>query len=121
MASLYAKNRLKSTSSCVIMSAVPIIVLSAIYKEDLIDMTVIALIGYEYLLTFDQEVALFWRRKATSATALFVRVRYLGLLTYAFLGAATYAPSLQAVVPPSAAAPLSVPPVTRKPLTGMVI
>ncbi|OJT13697.1 hypothetical protein TRAPUB_9796 [Trametes pubescens] len=74
------------------MSAIPVQVLSAIYQEDLLEMAAIALIAYEYIITFDQEVALFWRRKATGATALFFGTRYIGLLTYSFLGAATYAP-----------------------------
>lgn len=51
---------------------------------------VLAMIVYEYLITFDQEVVLFWRRKPTGATVLFLIVRYLALLTYA-LAAATYA------------------------------
>lgn len=50
------------------------------------------MIVYEYLITFDQEVLLFWRRKPTGATVLFLMVRYLALLSYSFFGAATYAP-----------------------------
>lgn len=52
----------------------------------------LAMIVYEYLITFDQEVLLFWRRKPTGATVLFLMVRYLALLSYSFFGAATYAP-----------------------------
>ncbi|KAL1938198.1 hypothetical protein VTO73DRAFT_11842 [Trametes versicolor] len=74
------------------MSAVPVQVLSAIYQEDLLEMAAIALIAYEYIITFNQEIALFWKRKPTGATALFFGTRYIGLLTYSFLGAATYAP-----------------------------
>ncbi|EIW59947.1 uncharacterized protein TRAVEDRAFT_64712 [Trametes versicolor FP-101664 SS1] len=74
------------------MSAVPVQVLSAIYQEDLLEMAAIALIAYEYIITFNQEVTLFWKRKPTGATALFFGTRYIGLLTYSFLGAATYAP-----------------------------
>lgn len=48
--------------------------------------------GYEYLITLDQEVTLFWRRKWTGATVLFFATRYLGLLSFTILSAATYAP-----------------------------
>ena len=38
---------------------------------------------YEYLLTLDQEVNLFWRRKLTGASVLYFLNRYLLLLLYA--------------------------------------
>lgn len=50
-----------------------------------------ALLAYEYIITFDQEVDLFWRRKKTGATVLFVATRYMALCSYGFLGAATFA------------------------------
>ncbi|KAI0351307.1 hypothetical protein OH77DRAFT_1439297 [Trametes cingulata] len=48
------------------------------------------MLTYEYIITLDQEVALFWRRKITGATALFLATRYLALLSYSFFGAATF-------------------------------
>ena len=44
---------------------------------------------YEQFITFDQEVDLFWKRKFTGATALFLANRYLILVVniYAMLGA----------------------------------
>ena len=39
---------------------------------------------YEQFITFDQEVDLFWTRKPTGATALFVLNRYLLVLDYIF-------------------------------------
>ncbi|EIW59936.1 uncharacterized protein TRAVEDRAFT_122446, partial [Trametes versicolor FP-101664 SS1] len=50
-----------------------------------------ALTAYEYLITLDQEVNLFWRRRITGATLLFLATRYLALLAGPILGAATFA------------------------------
>ena len=36
---------------------------------------------YEYVITFDREVQLFWRGKWTGASILFFLNRYLGLLS----------------------------------------
>ncbi|KAI0334642.1 hypothetical protein GY45DRAFT_1343340 [Cubamyces sp. BRFM 1775] len=41
---------------------------------------VLAFLTYEYLITFDREVALFWWRKPTGASVLFFTNRYLPLL-----------------------------------------
>ncbi|KAH9889050.1 hypothetical protein C8Q73DRAFT_668207 [Cubamyces lactineus] len=41
---------------------------------------VLAFLSYEYLITFDREVSLFWRRKLTGASVLFSTNRYLPLL-----------------------------------------
>lgn len=41
----------------------------------------IAFLGFEYLVTFDREVELFWKRKFTGASVLFLLNRYLPLLT----------------------------------------
>lgn len=48
--------------------------------------------AYEYVITFDQEVSLFWTRKKTGATWLFFLIRYLALLGICLLNAATLAP-----------------------------
>ncbi|EIW58665.1 uncharacterized protein TRAVEDRAFT_47807 [Trametes versicolor FP-101664 SS1] len=40
-----------------------------------------AFLGFEYLVTFDREVELFWKRKFTGASVLFLLNRYLPLLT----------------------------------------
>ncbi|KAH9847861.1 hypothetical protein C2E23DRAFT_942275, partial [Lenzites betulinus] len=50
-----------------------------------------ALLGYEYVITFDQEVALFWKPKITGATILFLGTRYTALLSNNFLLTATFA------------------------------
>ena len=39
---------------------------------------------YEYVITFGEEVELFWKKKFTGATALFVLNRYLLMLDYVF-------------------------------------
>ena len=39
---------------------------------------------YDHLLTFDREVELFWKRKFTGATALFLLNRYILVLDYIF-------------------------------------
>ncbi|KAJ8463765.1 hypothetical protein ONZ51_g10034 [Trametes cubensis] len=41
---------------------------------------VLAFLTYEYLITFDREVSLFWRRRLTGASILFSANRYLPLL-----------------------------------------
>ena len=40
----------------------------------------IALLVYEYLITFSAEVDLFWRRKPTAASVLFFANRYMVLI-----------------------------------------
>ena len=42
--------------------------------------TVQALLLYEYLVTFDQEVELFWKRSFTGASALFFLNRYFTII-----------------------------------------
>ncbi|KAL1938175.1 hypothetical protein VTO73DRAFT_11819 [Trametes versicolor] len=51
---------------------------------------VVALLVYEYVITLDQEIALFCKRKKTGATWLFFTTRYLALLTYSLLGSVTF-------------------------------
>ncbi|EIW59960.1 uncharacterized protein TRAVEDRAFT_47256 [Trametes versicolor FP-101664 SS1] len=55
------------------------------------EVAVVAFLVYEYVITLDQELALFWRRKKTGATCLFLANRYLTLLCFAWLGSATFA------------------------------
>lgn len=43
------------------------------------------------MITLDQEIELFWRRKKSGATVLFLLARYLTLLSYVILGGATFA------------------------------
>ena len=50
-----------------------------------------ALLAYEYLITLDREIALFWKRKLTGASVLFLCTRYLALFSYNCLSALTYA------------------------------
>ncbi|KAI0351300.1 hypothetical protein OH77DRAFT_1411320, partial [Trametes cingulata] len=56
-----------------------------------------ALLAYEYFITLDREINLFWKRKVTGATVLFLATRYLLLLSYNLLGMATFAPMTQKV------------------------
>ena len=42
----------------------------------------VAFVAFEYLITFDQEVNFFWKRKITGATILFFFNRYIVLLLY---------------------------------------
>ncbi|KAI0765610.1 hypothetical protein BD413DRAFT_482167 [Trametes elegans] len=51
-----------------------------------------ALLTYEGILTLSSEVSLFWRRRWTGATALFLVTKYMMLLDYNVLGAITFAP-----------------------------
>lgn len=51
-----------------------------------------ALVLYEYIITFADEVNLFWMRKKTGASWLFFIVRYLAMLFYVFLTPVAYAP-----------------------------
>ena len=46
----------------------------------------IALLAFEYLITFGQEVELLWKRKLTGASVLFFFNRYLILLSWFFNG-----------------------------------
>lgn len=48
--------------------------------------------AYEYVITFDQEVSLFWMRKKTGATWLFLLIRYMALVSVCILNTATYIP-----------------------------
>ena len=41
-----------------------------------------ALLLFEYALTLDREVAMFWKRKATGASVLFLSNRYISLAAY---------------------------------------
>ncbi|KAI0351290.1 hypothetical protein OH77DRAFT_1429808 [Trametes cingulata] len=50
----------------------------------------VVVLAYDYVITLDQEINLFWRRKLSGATALFLSIRYLALLAYVFLGLVTY-------------------------------
>lgn len=52
-----------------------------------------AFLVYEYLITLDQEIKLFWKRGGfTGASALFLFVRYSTLICYDILGAISFAP-----------------------------
>ncbi|KAI0364565.1 hypothetical protein BV20DRAFT_956017 [Pilatotrama ljubarskyi] len=54
-------------------------------------------LAYDYVITLDQEINLFWRRRLSGATVLFLSIRYLALLAYVFLGTATYTSMSDAV------------------------
>lgn len=57
----------------------------------------LAMVAYEYLITFNQEVTFFWRCKMMGTTILFLAARYLALLAYPILGMTTYAYTLDEV------------------------
>ncbi|KAI0640700.1 hypothetical protein C8Q79DRAFT_435413 [Trametes meyenii] len=65
---------------------------SSVFTTNCIYFSVMTLLLYDYLLTFDQEVELFWTRRATGASALFFIIRYLALVNYDILGATLFAP-----------------------------
>ena len=46
-----------------------------------LNIMILALLAYEYIVTFEREVNLFWRQKITVATVLFMVNRYLALWT----------------------------------------
>ncbi|KAI0630453.1 hypothetical protein C8Q77DRAFT_1160041 [Trametes polyzona] len=50
---------------------------------------VVAFLLYDYLITLDREIELFWRRKFSGPSALFFFTRYSTLIAYDFLGTAT--------------------------------
>ncbi|KAI0765607.1 hypothetical protein BD413DRAFT_574050 [Trametes elegans] len=57
----------------------------SIYLSNCCNFAVTALLVYEYLITLDREVALFWRRRVTGASVLFFTNRYLVLVVYLLL------------------------------------
>ncbi|KAH9851999.1 hypothetical protein C2E23DRAFT_886206 [Lenzites betulinus] len=59
--------------------------LSTLLTVNQIGVGVITLISFEYIITFSEEVALFWKRKKSGATWLFFVTRYLSVLAYAIL------------------------------------
>ncbi|RPD53858.1 hypothetical protein L226DRAFT_526993 [Lentinus tigrinus ALCF2SS1-7] len=61
----------------------------AAYETYRLDMSmffsVAALVAYEHVITFQQEVDLYWKRKFKISTAVFLANRYLGLIFFGFL------------------------------------
>ncbi|KAI0675622.1 hypothetical protein C8Q78DRAFT_1074627 [Trametes maxima] len=47
-----------------------------------------AMLAYDYLITLNEEIKLFWRRKTTGASVLFFIIRYAALLNYTILNPA---------------------------------
>ncbi|KAI0675651.1 hypothetical protein C8Q78DRAFT_1005790 [Trametes maxima] len=64
---------------------------STVFTVNCCGCSVLALLVYEYLLTLDQEIRLFWKRKFTTASALFFVIRYWTLINYDLVGASTLA------------------------------
>ncbi len=50
-----------------------------------------ALVVYDFVITLDREMKLFWTRRFTGATVLFFTIRYMPLL-YGILGVVKYVP-----------------------------
>ena len=57
---------------------------------------VTALVFYEYAITLGQEIDMFWKRRFTGATALFLLNRYLLVLSSTLVVAAEGVTSVQA-------------------------
>ena len=62
----------------------------------LTDTPVTALVFYEYAITLGQEIDMFWKRRFTGATALFLLNRYLLVLSSTLVVAAEGVTSVQA-------------------------
>ncbi|KAI0629251.1 hypothetical protein C8Q77DRAFT_1220429 [Trametes polyzona] len=58
-----------------------IAVFQSLFIDNCCGIAISAFLGFEYFLTLDREVELFWKRKFTGASALFLSNRYLPLLT----------------------------------------
>ncbi|EIW59938.1 uncharacterized protein TRAVEDRAFT_47235 [Trametes versicolor FP-101664 SS1] len=68
-----------------------ITIVSTSFTLNYIEFPVITFLAYEYLITLDQEIKLFWKRGFTGASALFLFVRYSTLICYDILGAISFA------------------------------
>ena len=53
----------------------------------------VVIVFFDYVITFGQEVDLFWRGKLTGATALFLANRYLSLGFYVYVAVLDILPS----------------------------
>ena len=69
----------------------------------------VAFVAFEYLITFDQEVNLFWKRKITGATILFFFNRYIVLLLYVMniSGSGSLSKSVQVSLPACGTFPIA--------------
>ncbi|KAI0652937.1 hypothetical protein C8Q70DRAFT_689383 [Cubamyces menziesii] len=52
----------------------------------------VALVAYEYVITFEQEVRFIWSQRKTGASLLFFVIRYYALVTLVFIQAISYMP-----------------------------
>ncbi|KAI0774511.1 hypothetical protein C8Q74DRAFT_1270542, partial [Fomes fomentarius] len=53
---------------------------STLQIENYVVTAVLCLLAYEYVITFDRETKLFWRRTTTGSSILFIVNRYLSLV-----------------------------------------
>ncbi|KAI0774557.1 hypothetical protein C8Q74DRAFT_1369014 [Fomes fomentarius] len=53
---------------------------SSLQIQDYVATAIFCLLTYEYLITFDLEMKLFWRRTITGSSILFIINRYLSLV-----------------------------------------
>ncbi|KAI0630446.1 hypothetical protein C8Q77DRAFT_1230977 [Trametes polyzona] len=72
-------------------SAAIVHAVASVVPQSRISIAAAVLLAYEYVLTFDQEVSLFWFRRKTGATWLFLLIRYMAILSLCLLNTATYA------------------------------
>ncbi|KAJ8483198.1 hypothetical protein ONZ51_g4852 [Trametes cubensis] len=55
-----------------------------------LELAMICVLCYDYVITFGQEVRCIWMRKKTGATVLYLFIRYVCLVSYCILPAVTY-------------------------------
>ncbi|KAI0642075.1 hypothetical protein C8Q79DRAFT_1013952 [Trametes meyenii] len=84
---------------------------STVFTVNCCGCSVLALLAYDYLLTLDQEIKQFWKRKITAASALFFIIRYWTLINYDLVGASTWAhmsDKINAAIADGSSAPLTI-------------
>ncbi|KAI1794759.1 hypothetical protein LXA43DRAFT_1091368 [Ganoderma leucocontextum] len=60
----------------------PVAIEQSILTDHYCTLSALTLLLFEYALTLDREVAIFWKRKATGASVLFLSNRYISLAAY---------------------------------------
>ncbi|KAI0765604.1 hypothetical protein BD413DRAFT_615519 [Trametes elegans] len=68
-----------------------LIIYSGTFITSAFELSVPAFLLYEYLITLDVEIRLFWKRRFTTASGLFFYIRYGTLITYNILGCVSFA------------------------------
>ncbi|KAI0331607.1 hypothetical protein GY45DRAFT_1321921 [Cubamyces sp. BRFM 1775] len=71
---------------------VPPALISSALLGNRLAMGSVALVAYEYVITFEQEIRFIWSRRKTGASLLFLMIRYYALVTLVFIQAISYMP-----------------------------